>query len=101
MRKWDKSNFVLMADDTLKFKNRLCIPHVGELRRELLIDFHNSIFTVHPGGTKMYNNMNQLYWWSGLKHDTTKFIAQCLVCQQVKAKHQRPGGKLQPLFIPK
>ena len=57
VRKGDKSDFVLMDDDTLKFKNRLCIPHVGGLRRELLQDFHNSRFTVHPGGTKMYNNM--------------------------------------------
>ena len=47
----DKSDFVLMDDDTLKFKIRLCIPHVGGLRRELLKDFHNSRFTVHPEGT--------------------------------------------------
>ena len=30
------SDFMLMDDDTLKFKDRLCIPHVGGLRRGLL-----------------------------------------------------------------
>ena len=43
--------------------------------------------------------MKQLYWWHRLKCDIAKFIAQCLVCQQVKAEHQRLGGKLQPLSI--
>ena len=46
-----------MDDDTLKFKNRLCIPHVGGLRRELLKYFHDSRFIVHLGGTKMYSEM--------------------------------------------
>ena len=90
VRKRDNFDFVLMDDDTLKFKNRLCIPHVGGLKRKLLKDFHHSRFTVQAGGTKMYSDMKQLYWWPGLKRDIAKFIAQCLVCQQVKAK-QRPG----------
>ena len=62
MRKRENFDFVLMYDDTLKFKNRLCIPHAGGLRRELLKDFHNSRFTIHPRGTKMYGDMKQLYW---------------------------------------
>ena len=49
VRKGDKFNFVFMDDDTLKFNNRLCIPHVEGLRRELLKDFHNFRFKVHPG----------------------------------------------------
>ena len=56
-RKGDKYDFVLMDDDILKFKNRLCIPHVKGLRRELLKDFHDSRFTVHPREMKMYSDM--------------------------------------------
>ena len=33
VRNGDKYDFVLMDDHTLKFKNKLCIPHVGGLRR--------------------------------------------------------------------
>ena len=36
-----------------------------------------------------------------MKRDVAEFVARCLVCQQVKAKHQRPSGTLQPLPIPK
>nr|CAN71472.1 hypothetical protein VITISV_040055 [Vitis vinifera] len=35
-----------------------------------------------------------------MKRDIAQFVAQCLVCQQVKAEHQRPAGSLQPLAIP-
>ena len=99
VRKGVNSDFVLMDNDTLKFKDRLCIPHVGGLRRELLEEFHNSRFTVYHGGTKIYSDIKQLYWWLRFKRDIAKFIAQCFVYHQVKAEHQRPGGKLQPLCI--
>ena len=48
VRKEAKSDFILMDDDTMKFKNRLSISHVRGLREELLKGFHNSRFTVHP-----------------------------------------------------
>ena len=35
-----------------------------------------------------------------MKKDIAQFVAQCLLCQQVKAEHQRPAGSLQPLAIP-
>ena len=34
-----------------------------------------------------------------MKRDIAQFVAQCLVCQKVKAEHQRPTGSLQPLAI--
>ena len=43
--------------------------------------------------------MKQLYWWPRFKRNIVEFIAQCLVCQQVKAEHQRPRGKLKLLCI--
>ena len=35
-----------------------------------------------------------------MKKEVAEYVAYCLTCQKVKAKHQRPGGKLQPLKIP-
>ena len=48
----------------------------------------------------MYKDLRQNYWWSGIKRDIAQFVAQCLVCQQVKVEHQRQAGFLQPLSIP-
>ena len=35
-----------------------------------------------------------------MKREIAGYVARCLVCQQVKIEHQRPGGLLQPLPIP-
>ena len=35
-----------------------------------------------------------------MKRDIAQYVAQCLVCQQVKVEHQRPTGSLQLLAIP-
>ena len=35
-----------------------------------------------------------------MKKDIADFVARCLVCQQVKAEHQRPAGLLQRIPIP-
>ena len=49
----------------------------------------------------MYQDMKRMYWWQGMKRDVASFVAKCLTCQQVKFEHQKPGGQLQPLDIPK
>ncbi|XP_071912309.1 uncharacterized protein [Coffea arabica] len=38
--------------------------------------------------------------WDMLEEDVAKFVQNCLICQQVKAEHQKPSGLLQPLEIP-
>ncbi|XP_027169389.1 uncharacterized protein LOC113769107 [Coffea eugenioides] len=48
----------------------------------------------------MYHDVKELYWWDGLKKDVAKFVRKCLICQQVKAEHQKSSGLLQPLEIP-
>ncbi|KAL5553746.1 hypothetical protein UlMin_041147 [Ulmus minor] len=44
--------------------------------------------------------MKKAFWWSGLKKDVASYVAKCLVCQKIKAEHQRPAGVLQPIEIP-
>ena len=35
-----------------------------------------------------------------MRREIADFVEQCLTCQQVKAKHQRPSSLLKPLLIP-
>jgi hypothetical protein len=58
-------------------------------------------YSIHPGSTKIYQDLKQKYWWYGLKRDVAAHVAMCDVCQRVKAEHQRPAGLLHPLKIPK
>jgi len=35
-----------------------------------------------------------------MKRDIAEYVSRCLVCQQVKAEHQRPSGLMQKIEIP-
>ena len=54
---------------------------------------------MHPGGTKMYQDLPHQYYWSGMKRHVGDFVRLCLTCQQVKAKHHKPSRLLQPLEV--
>ncbi|XP_072089499.1 uncharacterized protein [Arachis hypogaea] len=48
-----------------RYKGRICIPDVGSLRQDLLLEAHNSGFSIHPGSTKMYYDLKKMFWWPG------------------------------------
>ncbi|GMP23365.1 hypothetical protein CsSME_00000996 [Camellia sinensis var. sinensis] len=93
-------DFCMHKDGSLRFGERLCVPNDLELKREILREAHSSGYTVHPRSTKMYKDLKRNFWWNNMKREIAQYVAQCLVCQQVKVEHQRPAGKLQPLPIP-
>lgn len=80
---------------------RIWVPKAGEARQVLLDKAHKSKFSIHPSATKMYRDLCVDYCWPGMKRDIAWHVEKCLTCRKVKAEHQRPHGKLQPLEIPK
>uniref|UniRef100_A0A2N9I829 Reverse transcriptase domain-containing protein n=1 Tax=Fagus sylvatica TaxID=28930 RepID=A0A2N9I829_FAGSY len=96
----NRLEFNISNDGALRFGNRLCVPKDSTIKREILEEAHHSPYTVHPGSTKMYRDLREVYWWNNMKREIAHFVEQCLTCQQVKVEHQRPSGLLQPLPIP-
>ena len=88
------------ADETLLYRNRLCVPSDPDLKHEILEEAHCSAYAMHPGSTKMYRTIRENYWWPNMKREIADFVSRCLSCQQVKAVRQRPSGLLHPLPIP-
>nr|XP_009768418.1 PREDICTED: uncharacterized protein LOC104219425 [Nicotiana sylvestris] len=70
-----KQLFEQFDDGILKYKRRWCAPNVGELRKQIMTEMHQSRYSVHPGSTKMYHDLRQLYWWNDMKKDITTFVA--------------------------
>ena len=58
-----------------------------DLKKKILYESHNTVFTMHLGGNKMYQDMKQYCWWRGMKKDISEYVSKCLTCQQVKAEH--------------
>ena len=95
-----QTDYTVRDDGMLLFQSRVCVPAVTPIRELILQEAHSSSYAMHPGSTKMYRTLRPNYWWRGMKKDIAEFVSQCLVCQQVKAEHQSPAGRMQPLFIP-
>ncbi|XP_028112425.1 uncharacterized protein LOC114310573 [Camellia sinensis] len=47
----------------------------------------------------MYKDLKRNFWWNNMKREIAQYVAQCMVCQQVKVKHQRPAEKFAKLYI--
>jgi hypothetical protein len=84
----------------LWYKGRICVPNVKELKDKILCKAHESAYSIHPGGNKMYHDLKATYWWNGMKRDVAEYVAIYDTCQRVKAEHQRPAGLLQLLQMP-
>src|SRR4051794_20177046 len=88
-------------EGVLWYNERLCVPADSDLKEVILKEAHDTLYSIHPGGTKMYQDLKEQFWWHKMKREIGSFIAKCDICQRVKAEHQRPAGLLQPLQIPK
>ncbi|WVZ89809.1 hypothetical protein U9M48_036168 [Paspalum notatum var. saurae] len=53
--------FTLDDQGVLWFKGRLVVPKDMELRKKILDEAHTSMFTMHPGSNKMYQDLKQKF----------------------------------------
>ncbi|KAG8501112.1 hypothetical protein CXB51_003183 [Gossypium anomalum] len=60
------SEFQIDDNDCLRFRSRLCVPRNSELISMILNEAHDSRMSIHPGSTKMYNDLKRQFWWPGL-----------------------------------
>jgi hypothetical protein len=79
---------------------RICVPDNKDLKDAILKEAHDTLYSIHPGSTKMYQDLKERFWWASMKREIAEYVAVCDVCQRVKAEHQKPAGLLQPLKIP-
>jgi hypothetical protein len=86
--------------DVIWFDKRLVVPVDPEIKKIILHEAHMSKFSIHPGSTKMYQDLKQNFWWSNMKVDIAKYVAECDTCHRMKASHLKSAGVLQPLSIP-
>ena len=69
------------GDGVLRFQNRLCVPDVEDLRQRIMAEAHSARYSIHPGATKMYHDLREIYWWNDIKKDIVKFVEKCTTCQ--------------------
>jgi hypothetical protein len=46
-----------------------CVPQDQGIRTEILDEAHNSKYAIHPGCTKMYQDLKDHFWWNDMRTD--------------------------------
>jgi hypothetical protein len=82
------------------FNNRIVVPKNEEVSQQILDEDHLSRYSIHPGSTKMYQDLKQHYWWTKMKIEIARYVSKCDTCRRVKAIHMKTAGPLQSLPIP-
>ncbi|WVZ70711.1 hypothetical protein U9M48_019354 [Paspalum notatum var. saurae] len=70
-----KACFKLDEEGVSWFKNRIVVPKDMELRKKIPDEAHTSMFTLHPGSNKMYQDLKQKFWWT-LRHTNPQTSGQ-------------------------
>ena len=95
-----RENFGIDKIGNLRFKDRMCVPNNEGIKKMILEEAHKSKLSMHPGTTKMYQDVKKMYWWPKMKREMAQYVAKCLLCQKAKIEHQKLVGMLQSLDIP-
>nr|GEV42834.1 putative reverse transcriptase domain-containing protein [Tanacetum cinerariifolium] len=89
-----KQIFKIRSNGIRYHDKRIWLPLHGGLRDLIMHESHKSKYSIHPGSTKMYQDLRKLYWWPDMKVDITTYVGKCLTCAKVKAEHLKPSGLL-------
>ncbi|GKE08103.1 putative reverse transcriptase domain-containing protein [Tanacetum coccineum] len=82
-------------DGGLYFMDRIWVPLIGGVRTLIMDEAHAMRYSIHLGADKMYHDLGDIYWWSGIKKVIATYVSKCLTCSKVKAEHQIPSSLLQ------
>jgi hypothetical protein len=83
----------------LWFDDHLVVPKDRELKNQLMDEAYLSKLFIHPGSSKMYQELRPCYWWTKMKKEIAAYVARCDTCCRVKVLHMKPASLPQPLSV--
>nr|GEX17453.1 putative mitochondrial protein [Tanacetum cinerariifolium] len=67
---------------------------------QIFDEFHGGSIGGRASVLKTYKCLTAELYWVGMKHDVTKLVSECEICQRNKYSNMVTGGLLQPLTLP-
>ena len=64
-----ETEFTVNENGVLYYNDRVCVLDCDDLRKSILEKAHSGSFAIHPGSTKMYQDLKMSFWWSKMKRD--------------------------------
>eukprot|EP00253_Pinus_taeda_P019712 PITA_19712 len=93
-------DYYLMANDLVRFRDRIYLWDDNELKKNIFRGFHVKPYSGHPVYHKTLTLVKKLYYSLNKKKEVAEFVAKCLDCQQVKCECKHPASLLQRIMIP-
>ena len=56
-----ETEFTVKEDGFLYYRDWVCVLNDDELKKSILEEAHSRSFAMHPGSTKMYQDLNTTY----------------------------------------
>ncbi|KAE9606341.1 putative nucleotidyltransferase, Ribonuclease H [Lupinus albus] len=81
-------------------KGRYVLSPTFSLCKTVVSEYHDTPSGGHAGVKRTLARVAASFFWPRMRQTVTSFVADCLLCQQIKYSTQVPAGLLQPLPIP-
>ncbi|GJX48550.1 putative reverse transcriptase domain-containing protein [Tanacetum coccineum] len=81
------------SDGALYYLDRIWVLLKGDVRTLIMDEAHKSKYSIHPGADKMYYDLRDRYWWSGMKKDIEDYKMDRLArlyLNEIVARHGVP-----------
>jgi hypothetical protein len=72
-------------DGVLWYKGRICVPNVKELKDKIIHEAHESAYSIHPRGNKMYHDLKATYWWYGVRETLPSMLPFATLVSESKS----------------
>lgn len=53
--------FIINENGVIRFRDRVYVPDFPELVKKILEEDHISCLSIHPGATKMYQDLKKMF----------------------------------------
>nr|GEY16811.1 hypothetical protein [Tanacetum cinerariifolium] len=79
------------SDGTLYHLDQIWVPLKGEVRNLIMDEAHKSKYSVYSGADKMYYDLRDRYWWSGMKKNIAEYVKRIAMDFVTKLPRTRSG----------
>nr|CAH66013.1 OSIGBa0093M15.3 [Oryza sativa] len=89
MRRGKAIGYVEDEQGTVWLGERICVPENKELKNIIMKEAHETLYSIHPGSTKMYQDLKQQFWWANILREAeekVKIIQERLRVAQSRQK---------------
>jgi hypothetical protein len=88
-----------MEGGLLFYQGQIVVPDNEDLKRDLIVTFHDSPIAGHPGQQRTLELISQKYYWPRMRAKVFRYVETCETCQRIKCPKTTPIP-VQPLEIP-